>query len=116
LLEILNDILDLSKVEAGRLELEAIDFDPQQLVESVVELLAEPAQRKGLDLVYAVDAAVPQLVRGDPGRVRQVLMNLAGNAVKFTERGEVVIRVGLASRDAEQATLRFAVSDTGIGL
>ena len=116
LLEILNDILDLSKVEAGRLELEAIDFDPRQLVESVVELLAEPAQRKGLDLVYAVDAAVPQLVRGDPGRVRQVLMNLAGNAVKFTERGEVVIRVGLASRDAEQATLRFAVSDTGIGL
>ena len=116
LLEILNDILDLSKIEAGRLELEAIDFDPRQLVESVVELLAEPAQRKGLDLVYAVDAAVPQLVRGDPGRVRQVLMNLAGNAVKFTERGEIVIRVGLASRDAESATLRFAVSDTGIGL
>ena len=116
LLEILNDILDLSKIDAGKLSLEAIDFDPRQLVESVVELLAEPAQRKGLDLVYAVDAAVPQLVRGDPGRVRQVLMNLAGNAVKFTERGEIVIRVGLASRDAESATLRFAVSDTGIGL
>ena len=116
LLEILNDILDLSKIEAGRLELEAIDFDPRQLVESVIELLAEPAQRKGLDLVCAVDAAVPPLVRGDPGRVRQVLMNLAGNAVKFTERGEVVLRVGLASRDAQQVTLRFAVSDTGIGL
>jgi PAS domain S-box-containing protein len=115
LLAILNDILDLSKIEAGRLELEAIDFDPRQLAESVVELLAEPAQRKRLDLVYAVDAAVPALVRGDPGRVRQVLMNLAGNAVKFTERGEVVLRVDLAARDSDQLTLRFAVSDTGIG-
>ncbi|MBY0276076.1 response regulator [Candidatus Binatia bacterium] len=116
LLEILNDILDLSKIEAGRLELEEIDFDPRQLAENVVELLAEPAQRKGLELAYAVDAAVPSLVRGDPGRVRQVLMNLAGNAVKFTERGEVVLRVALASRDAEHVTLRFTVADTGIGI
>jgi len=116
LLAILNDILDLSKIEAGRLELEAIDFDPRQLAESVVELLAEPAQRKGLDLVYAVDAAVPPAVHGDPGRLRQVLLNLAGNAVKFTERGEVVIRVDVATRDADGLRLRFSVSDTGIGL
>jgi CheY-like chemotaxis protein len=115
LLAILNDILDLSKIEAGRLELETIDFDPRQLAESVVELLAEPAQRKRLDLVHAVDAAVPALVRGDPGRVRQVLMNLAGNAVKFTERGDVVLRVDVAAHDADHVALRFAVSDTGIG-
>src|SRR3990170_5280569 len=115
LLTVINDILDFSKVEAGRLELEAIPFDPRRVVEDVAETLAERAQAKGLELAYLVHPDVPAAAVGDPGRLRQVLLNLAGNAVKFTERGEVVIRATLAETGPERVLVRFAVSDTGIG-
>ncbi|MCC7372131.1 MAG: GAF domain-containing protein [Chloroflexi bacterium] len=122
LLTIVNDILDFSKIEAGRLELELLDCNIRQLVEEVADLLAESAHRKGLELVADIANDVPGLVRGDSGRLRQILTNLVSNAVKFTERGEVLISVTVADADAanERAfrhpTLRFEVRDTGIGV
>uniref|UniRef100_A0A832A074 Sensory/regulatory protein RpfC n=1 Tax=Desulfacinum infernum TaxID=35837 RepID=A0A832A074_9BACT len=118
LLTILNDILDLSKIEAGRMELEQVDFDLRAAVESVAETLAAKAHEKGLELACLVDRDVPRYVRGDPVRLRQILMNLVGNAVKFTEKGEVVIRVSRAegTAPAGKVGLRFAVHDTGIGI
>ena len=116
LLTILNDVLDFSKVEAGRLELESIAFDVRSAMQDVVELLAEAAQRKGLELLGFVDPAVPEAVSGDPGRFRQILMNLIGNAVKFTERGEVMVSVRLAAEEGDTVTLRVEVRDTGIGI
>ncbi len=112
LLTIINDILDFSKIEAGRLDIDAVDFDVRAVVENAVEVVADPAARKGIDLRTEVDDAVPRIVTGDPGRLRQVLVNLAGNAVKFTEGGHVLIRV----RDDHDDCLRFEVSDTGIGI
>ncbi len=116
LLNVINDILDFSKVEAGRLELEELDFDLRETVESVCDLLAQRAHDKGLELVVVVDEPVPDALVGDAGRLRQVLMNLIGNAVKFTEKGEVSIRVGLISSDGQSVGLRFEVRDTGIGI
>ena len=116
LLGLINDILDLSKAEAGKIELEQVDFDLQELVEEATTLLAGPAAEKGLELVGYTDPSLPRAVRGDPGRVRQVLVNLVGNAVKFTERGEVVVRA-LGERLDDRAVLaRFEVRDTGIGI
>lgn len=112
LLTIINDILDVSKLEAGRLNLERIEFDLRQQVEDVAGLLADGAHRKGLELVCAVVAGAPRRVLGDPTRLHQVLANLLGNAIKFTERGEVVLRAELAEEDR----LRFVVRDTGIGM
>jgi len=117
LLGLLNDILDLSKVEAGRIELEAIPFELMRLLEEVIGLHQTDARRKGLALHRAIASDVPSVLIGDPGRLRQVLTNLIGNAVKFTERGEVTIRVATAeAADAETVALRFEVRDTGIGL
>jgi signal transduction histidine kinase/DNA-binding response OmpR family regulator len=119
LLQIINDILDFSKNEAGKLELESIDFQPRAVIEGVLDLLAERAHSKGLELVSIIDARLPTVVRGDPGRLRQVLTNLTGNAIKFTDRGEVVVSVGPADEAADPAHplhLRFAVTDTGIGI
>ncbi len=116
LLTILNDVLDFSKVEAGRLELESIAFDVRSAMQDVVELLAEAAQRKGLELLGFVDPAVPEAVLGDPGRFRQILMNLIGNAVKFTERGEVMVSTRLAAEEGDTLTLRVEIRDTGIGI
>ena len=116
LLTIVNDILDFSKIEAGRLELELLDFDLRTMVEDVADLLAEPAHRKGIELISAVDRDVPAVVRGDPGRLRQVLVNLAGNAVKFTDTGEVVIACSLTGRRGDRFLLRFDVRDTGCGV
>ncbi len=116
LLAVINDILDFSKVEAGKLEFECIDFDLRGVIEDVAQLLADSAQNKGLELVCRVPPDLPPVIRGDPGRVRQVLTNLVGNAVKFTERGEVVVRVGVVDDRDDEVTIRCEVADTGIGL
>jgi PAS domain S-box-containing protein len=120
LLAIIDSILDLSKLEAGRVELEQLDFDPRQLVEVVGLLLASTAADKGLELIAYCAPEVPAAVRGDPGRLRQVLLNLLSNAVKFTARGEVVLSVdiveGGGAQTAGEAVLRFAVTDTGLGI
>lgn len=113
---LINDILDYSKMEAGKLDLEMIDFDLRAAVESVTELLAEQAQRKGLKLVSLVHASTPTAVRGDPCRLRQILMNLVGNAVKFTEQGRVVLQVRTTEDHRDSVTLLFEVTDTGIGI
>jgi PAS domain S-box-containing protein len=112
LLSILNDILDFSKIEAGKLETEALDFDLYQAVEDVVQLMAPRAHSKKLELACRIDEQLPAAVRGDPFRLRQVLTNLIGNAVKFTDEGEVLIDV----QQQDAATLRVNVRDTGIGI
>ena len=116
LLRIINDILDFSKIEAGKLRLETVDFDLHEVIEEVAGLFAARAQERGLELTAFVEPNVPATVRGDPFRLRQVLTNLLGNAIKFTERGEVNLRVGLAGETPDAAMVRFAVTDTGIGL
>ena len=116
LLRVINDILDFSKIEARKLELEVLDFNLRATLEDAAELLALKAEEKGLELVCMIDPATPLWLRGDPGRLRQVLVNLGGNAVKFTHEGEVVIRAGLANEDDQQAMVRFTISDTGIGI
>ena len=116
LLTLINDILDLSKIEAGKLELEIIDFDLRTLLEDVLELLAEQAQKKSLELACLVQPDVPTWVAGDPSRLRQVLTNLVGNAIKFTDAGEVVVHVRLAGAGGDNAPLCFSVTDTGIGI
>jgi signal transduction histidine kinase/DNA-binding response OmpR family regulator/HPt (histidine-containing phosphotransfer) domain-containing protein len=116
LLEIINDILDFSRIEAGRMELDEAPFDLGGIVEEVTELLAERAHAKGIELASQVDPGIPAFLRGDPGRLRQILVNLVGNAVKFTERGEVVVRASLDSMNGDAVAVRFSVRDTGIGI
>jgi two-component system sensor histidine kinase/response regulator len=116
LLQIINDILDFSKIEAGRLELEVVPFNLRDVVEDTALLLAERAQQKGLELLIDLPSSLPARVSGDPVRLRQILVNLASNAIKFTERGEVVIRVAVLERDAETVRLQVEVIDTGIGI
>jgi len=116
LLTLINDILDFSKIEARKLELETLDFDLRTTLEDICDLLAIGAHEKGLELVCLVEPEVPSLLRGDPGRLRQILVNLGSNAVKFTENGKIAILVCLESEDERTATIRFLVRDTGIGI
>jgi signal transduction histidine kinase/DNA-binding response OmpR family regulator len=116
LLTVINDILDFSKIEAGKLELETVDFDLRVLVEESADLLAQKAQAKGLELACLLHANVPRLLRGDPGRLRQVLLNLLSNAVKFTESGEVVLEVAVELETPTNVRLRCQVRDSGIGI
>ncbi len=116
LLTILNDILDFSKIEAGRLTLENIEFDLRREVEEVAALLAGRAHEKGLELVSFVEPEMPTIMRGDPFRLRQILTNLLGNAIKFTDEGEVVLRAELVRNGVDDAVVRFEIKDTGIGM
>jgi PAS domain S-box-containing protein len=117
LLNIINDILDFSKIEAGMLAFEELPFDLRDPVESSLALIADKAHAKGLEVAYLIDEAVPVCVVGDAGRLHQILLNLVGNAVKFTQRGEIVVRVTKVSETAgRRVSLKFAVSDTGIGI
>lgn len=116
LLTLLNDVLDLSKIEAGKLELERLPFNLPQLIRESAGFLADQARRKGLGLRSVIVGDLPVMVEGDPGRLRQILLNLLSNAVKFTEAGVITLEASLLSRDGDVATLRFKVSDTGIGI
>ncbi|MCP4217228.1 MAG: response regulator [bacterium] len=118
LLSIINDILDFSKIEAGKLDLEAIDFDLRIAMEETGDILALRAQQKGLEFVCMISPEVPSLMRGDPGRLRQIILNLAGNAIKFTSHGEVVIRVEMVNwnENDNHVVVGFSVSDTGMGI
>jgi PAS domain S-box-containing protein len=116
LLDLINDILDFSKIEARKLDLEILDFDLRVTLEDTAEMLAVRATGAGLELICRIDPAVPSLLRGDSGRVRQIITNLAGNAIKFTPCGEVVISAALESQDEGVAVIRFEVRDTGIGI
>jgi PAS domain S-box-containing protein len=125
LLDIINDILDFSKIESGKLDLEDLNFDLQATMDDAISLLGERAYSKGLELTSLVQAGVPTGLRGDPGRLRQILVNLIGNAIKFTDRGEVVVTVSTEDEPDERTatsphplyrTLRFEISDTGVGI
>jgi len=116
LLIVINDILDFSKIEAGKVTLEIIDFDLRRTVAETVDLVAQRAFDKGVNLACLVHADVPTTLSGDPGRLRQILLNLVSNAIKFTEQGEVVVSVKLTHQTATDATVRFECRDTGIGL
>jgi two-component system, sensor histidine kinase and response regulator len=117
LLGIINNILDFSKIEAGRLELETVDFDLSEALDEVAGLVAEPARAKGLELVVDCGPEPPSMLRGDVGRLRQILLNLTSNAVKFTQAGEVVMRASVVGQRApDQVLVRFDVTDTGIGI
>ncbi|HQF39080.1 MAG TPA: PAS domain S-box protein [Opitutaceae bacterium] len=116
LLLLINDILDFSKIEAGKMELEKLDFELRDLLDDFAGIMAVKAAEKGIEFVCAADPDVPDALRGDPGRLRQILTNLAGNALKFTQRGEVAVRVHLERSGETSVQLRFSVRDTGIGI
>ncbi len=116
LLAIINDILDFSKIEAGKMRMESVAFNLDQVVEEVVQLFAARAYGKGLQLISFVPVDVPAALHGDPTRLRQILSNLIGNAIKFTEWGEIMVRVSLAGSQGDTVQLRFEVSDTGVGI
>ena len=116
LLNVINDILDFSKIEAGKIELEQLDFDLNDCIEGTLKTLSLQAHEKGLELVCEVAAEVPEWVTGDPGRLRQILNNLVGNALKFTKEGEIGVKVQVDVVEASASTLHFIVSDTGVGI
>ncbi len=116
LLGLINQILDFSKIEAGKLELEMLDFDLRELLEDSAAMLAVRAHEKGLEFICAADPGVPSRLHGDAGRLRQIVVNLAGNAIKFTHEGEVAVRVSVVSKTDREVMLRFSIRDTGIGI
>ncbi|NSW86488.1 MAG: PAS domain S-box protein [Syntrophobacteraceae bacterium] len=116
LLGIINDILDFSKIEAGKFELESLDFDLRETLDDIVDMLVMKAHKKKLELACLVDPAIPHILIGDPGRLRQILINLVGNSIKFTRQGEVALFATLEHETDEQAYVRFEVKDTGIGI
>ncbi|HEY0792510.1 MAG TPA: response regulator, partial [Chthoniobacterales bacterium] len=116
LITIINDILDFSKIEAGKLTFENLDFDLVEAVESTLDILSETAHAKGIELACEIAPNVLPKVRGDPGRLRQILTNLVGNAIKFTDKGEVVLRISVTGETGTHVTVRFDVQDTGIGI
>jgi len=116
LLSLINEILDLSKLEAGEMILETLDFDLSTCVEEVLELLAPPAHKKGLEIAALIYPNVPTHLQGDAGRLRQILMNLISNAIKFTSSGEVIVRIEVRSQTSNTATINFAITDTGLGI
>ena len=116
LINLINDILDFSKIEADKLDLEVIDFDLRVTIEDLADLLSVRAAEKDIELFCLIEPEVPTRLRGDPGRLRQIIMNLSGNALKFTDEGEVTIRVGLIEEQDESVSLKFSICDTGIGI
>ncbi len=116
LLTLLNDILDISKIEAGKLKLEEIDVDLRECTDDVVELLSEHAHKKGLEFGCEICTEIPTILRGDPVRLRQILINLIGNAIKFTERGEVIVRAAALEETSDTVLLGFEIHDTGVGI
>jgi two-component system sensor histidine kinase/response regulator len=116
LLTVINDILDFSKIEAGKIDIEVIDFDLRYVVEEAAKLIAPRADEKDIELAVMIDPQMSMMVRGDPGRIRQILINMLGNAVKFTDTGEVILRVRKESERDDSVALRFEVTDTGIGI
>lgn len=116
LLTLINDILDFAKIESGYLSLDEFDFNLRTTVEGVISSLAPKVDQKGMEIACLIPPDIPNYLCGDPGRLRQVLMNLSGNAIKFTHQGEIVIRIAMENETVDQATLKFSVSDTGIGI
>ena len=116
LLNLINDILDFSKIEAGKLELEEIDFDLRTTIEGIIDMMAQKAYEKSIDFGCIIHPKVPSYIIGDPGRLRQIITNLVGNAVKFTEKGSVTLRVNLEEETNQQVTIRATIKDTGIGI
>ena len=116
LLALLDDILDFSKIEAGKLTFESVPYDLHEVAGQAVELLAERAKSKGVEIVILIEESVPRWTQGDPGRLRQVLVNLIGNAVKFTDHGSVALRAECKTQPGEDAVVKFSVRDTGVGI
>ncbi|MBU1170150.1 MAG: response regulator [Proteobacteria bacterium] len=116
LLSIINDILDFSKINAGKMEIDIIDFDVRSLVEEIGDLMISKIKEKGLTFSWDIDPDVPLMLRGDPGRLRQILINFLANAIKFTEKGGIMVHVSLFRKENREITLRFSVNDTGIGI
>src|SRR5690606_31032816 len=116
LLSLINDILDFSRFESGNIELDQVPFDLQALAEDVIQILGSRARQKHLDLALRWDQALPRFFLGDPGRIRQILLNLVGNALKFTERGHVLLAVGHGGAAGGRVRVELAIEDTGIGI
>jgi signal transduction histidine kinase/ActR/RegA family two-component response regulator len=116
LMTVINDVLDFSKIEAGKLDVETLDFQLDVTIEDSVRILAEQARKQGLGLAWSIDENVPRGLRGDPGRLRQILVNLIGNAVKFSKQGDVLVRASREHEDGPQVSIRFEVEDHGIGI
>jgi two-component system, sensor histidine kinase and response regulator len=116
LLTVINDILDFSKIEAGKIDLEALDFNLRDSLESTLKTLAVRADEKGLELLCEVAPEVPEIVRGDSSRLRQIVINLVGNSIKFTDSGEIALKVQVEGKEGPDCICRFTVADTGIGI